>query len=83
MIIIEVSAFELFILGWIISGLIAVPRTFAHFNRDFPSLRDEEDWKHHRNISIVMGLFGYAGLLIALVSGKYGFKWPSKKEYDV
>ncbi len=66
---------------WILCGVIAYGRTFAHFQRKYPTLAAEyvdED----QIFALAMAAIGPFGLLISLIMGRHGmmFRRPTTGE---
>jgi hypothetical protein len=66
----------MFVLLWAICGVIAYGSTFAHFQRSWPSIADE-DYTFDMRMAILFGFGGPCAMAALFILGgfKHGFKW--------
>ena len=70
--------FLLILTIWIICGLLAYGRTFAHFQRAWPSFA-REDRESDALFAMGFALAGPIGLIAALCRFRHGFMWRTPK----
>ena len=67
----------MFIIGWVLSGILAYGIIFSYFQNEYPPKLDDYYYLHML-IGIFVGLSGYIGLFVAFFCTqfmKYGLKF--------
>lgn len=61
---------------WLLCGAFAYALTFAHFQREFPTLAERDYYKDRRS-AVFSGCLGPIGLLVSISNCglKHGLKW--------
>lgn len=62
------------IAGWVVCGFVASGIAFAHFQRKFPGLRDDE-FEADSFFSSFIGMCGPIGLVASLAYSRLEFGW--------
>lgn len=65
-----------FLLFWIVCGVVTYGLTFGYYQREFSALAKEDYWRD-LIFSTVFSLFGPISLFVVFISFRYkhGFKW--------
>lgn len=67
----------IYIVGWIVCGVLTYGITFAYFQKKYPIIA-RESYREDMGIAVFYGLLGPIGLFVILVSSgfaKYGLKF--------